>query len=62
MSWVFRVKARASSTDVVKEKEHSEKATEKLQAYHELAKVLKSAFTLTRGPLCTSRYLLLRTH
>ncbi|KAL0038900.1 hypothetical protein WJX77_001190 [Trebouxia sp. C0004] len=38
MSWVFGTKSRASSTDAVKEKEHSEKATEKLQAYHELAK------------------------
>ncbi|KAL0029319.1 hypothetical protein WJX79_010048 [Trebouxia sp. C0005] len=38
MSWVFGAKSRPSSTDAVKEKEHPEKATEKLQAYHELAK------------------------
>ncbi len=42
MSWVFGAKSRASSTDAVNENEQSEKAIEKLQAYHELAKVLKS--------------------
>ncbi|DBB00680.1 TPA: hypothetical protein ACH3X3_002354 [Trebouxia sp. C0006] len=38
MSWVFGAKSRASSTDAVNENEQSEKAIEKLQAYHELAK------------------------
>ena len=46
MSWVFGVKPRASPSERGKSVDSSEKAVEKLQAYHELAKVLSA-----RAPL-----------
>ena len=42
MSWVFGVKPRASPSEKNKSVDSSEKAVEKLQAYHELAKVVSA--------------------
>ena len=41
MSWTFGIKPRASSGKPVKEKDVTDKAIDKLQAYHKLAEVAK---------------------